>query len=265
MNVRFRIVFLILYSFLFFTSPGFPEEEKPPVPKKPETKTASPILPGERLEFSINWMGVTAGTAVMEIRPSVLIGDNKAFPIISIARSSDLISHFFPVEDRIETYLDTDSHLPVLMKIHQQEGNRVKDRSVSYDQKNKKAVQVEEGKEESFEMDPNAQDALSVLYYFRGMTFPPDGQSAIVKVYEGGKNWDLEIKIIGKEAIETPAGNFNTVKAVVMAKYEGIFLNKGDITVWFTDDKRHTPVQMKTRVVIGSVTALLVSMEEPVE
>ncbi|HXN07689.1 MAG TPA: DUF3108 domain-containing protein, partial [Nitrospiria bacterium] len=215
--------------------------------------------------FAIDWIGVNAGTAVMEVRPAIVLGENRVYPIVSIARSNDFISRFFPVEDRIETYMDTEKLLPVEIKIHQREGDRTKNRQVSYDRKNKKAVQLEEGKEERFDMDPSAQDALSVLYFFRNMKFPAEGATTVIKVFEGDKNWDLEIKMLGKESVETPAGNFNAVKVIVMAKYEGLFLNKGDITIWFADDKKHTPVQMRSRVTIGSVTVRLISMESPAE
>jgi hypothetical protein len=39
-------------------------------------------------------------------------------------------------------------------------------------------------------------------------------------------------------------------------------MNKGDITVWFTDDNRRVPVQMQSKVAIGTVKALLVSKDD---
>ncbi len=62
-----------------------------------EIKKTQAIQSGERLEFSINWMGINAGKAVMEVGPPMVIGDSKAFPITSTARSNDFISRFFPV------------------------------------------------------------------------------------------------------------------------------------------------------------------------
>jgi hypothetical protein len=227
-----------------------------------DLKTGLPFQPGERLEFLINWMGMNAGKAIMEVGKEVEIREARAFHITSIARSNDFISRFFPVEDRIETFIDTENLFPLKFMIHQREGRRVKEREVQYDQTRHKAVQLEEGKEEIFDIEPKAQDALSALYFFRTLNTPAPGESAIIKVHEGGKNWDLEVKVLGKESLDTPVGPFNTVKTVVMARYEGVFLNKGDITVWFTDDNRHLPVQMESKVVIGSVKALLVSKEE---
>ncbi|MGH7219026.1 MAG: DUF3108 domain-containing protein, partial [Nitrospiraceae bacterium] len=41
--------------------------------------------------------------------------------------------------------------------------------------------------------------------------------------------------------------------------FQGLFLNKGNIRVWFTTDDRRIPVRMKAKVVIGSIVADLVS------
>lgn len=261
---NFSALFSILFLFVLFFQSFLEEKALSSInpQNRNDIKNSLPFQSGERLEFLINWMGMNAGKAIMEVGNEVEIGGARAFHITSIARSNDFISRFFPVEDRIETFIDTENLFPLKFLIHQREGKRVKEREVHYDQARHKAVQLEEGREETFDIEPRAQDALSALYYFRTMNIPSPGESAIIKVHEGGKNWDLEVKVIGKESLDTPVGSLNTVKTVVMAKYEGVFLNKGDITVWFTDDNRHLPVQMESKVVIGSVRALLVSKED---
>ncbi|MHB8481757.1 MAG: DUF3108 domain-containing protein [Nitrospiria bacterium] len=256
--VSFAVLFIFLNQFSHYTAFSSISPD--------ERKATGAIQSGERLEFSINWLGINAGKAVLEVGNKMIeVGSSTVFHITSTARSNDFISRFFPVEDRIETFMDADHLVPLKFKAHQREGKRTKDREVNYDQINHKASQVEEGKEEVFKIAPGVQDALSALYFFRTLEFPPIGSSAFIKVYEGGKNWDLEIKVLDKETIDTPIGNFNTIKTVIMARFEGVFLNKGDITVWFTDDSRHVPVQMKSKVIIGSVTALLVSKEDEPE
>lgn len=226
-----------------------------------ETEDLPAIQPGERLKYAINWMGSNAGMAILEVGDPITLDTARVVPIISIARSNDFISRFFPVEDRVVSYFDMVKLLPIKFKMNQREGSRYKTREMRFDHAHHQVHEFEEGKEETFLIDSRAQDALSVLYFFRTLNFPSPGNSIFVKVYEGGKNWDLEIKIIGNEDVETPLGHFNTIKTIVMARFEGIFLNKGDITIWFTTDKRHIPVQMRSQVIIGSVTVQLISEE----
>jgi len=263
-KIKFVTIFSFLFLFFFIIQISGEDKALSSINHK-ENNSSPAIQSGERLEFSLDWVGINAGTAILEVGKEVNIGDSKAFHITSTARSNDFISRFFPVEDRIETFMDAQNFFPLKFLIHQREGKRVKEREVHYDQANHKVVQLEEGKETTFDIEPMAQDALSALYFFRTLQMPLPGKSAIIKVYEGGKNWDLEVKVLGKETIDTPVGSFNTVKTLVMARYEGVFLNKGDITVWFTDDDRRVPVQMQSKVVIGSVKAVLTSREDGTE
>jgi hypothetical protein len=46
---------------------------------------------------------------------------------------------------------------------------------------------------------------------------------------------------------------------LVVMPFQGIFLNQGNIRVWFTTDDRRIPVRMKAKVIIGSIVADLVS------
>lgn len=260
--MRLRWAALILFFLLmetFYQKSGFSSSGTS------ENKNVAGIQPGERLKYSINWMGTNAGMAILDVGSPVTLESGRAVQIISIARSNDFISRIFPVEDRVVTYMDIGKLLPLRSKISQSEGSRYKNRELRFDRINHKVREIEGGKETTYDIDPQAQDSLSVLYYFRTLQFPLPGNSIFLKVFEGGKNWDLEIKILGNETVDTPIGSYNTIKTVVMARYEGIFLNKGDITIWFTNDNRHIPVQMKSQVIIGSVTVQLISEETDFE
>jgi hypothetical protein len=42
-----------------------------------------------------------------------------------------------------------------------------------------------------------------------------------------------------------------------LLKAGGIFKNKGRLVIWLTDDERRMPVMMKSKVMIGSISVLL--------
>ncbi len=71
--------------------------------------------------------------------------------------------------------------------------------------------------------------------------------------------WNVEVQVLRKERLKTGLGEFNTVVIKPLMKSEGIFNRKGDMVIWLTDDDRHIPVMMKTKIVVGSVVATLVS------
>ncbi|HZX48598.1 MAG TPA: DUF3108 domain-containing protein, partial [Nitrospirota bacterium] len=54
-----------------------------------------------------------------------------------------------------------------------------------------------------------------------------------------------------------PAGTFDTIKVKTLIKFEGLFVNKGEVFIWFTDDEVKIPVKMESKIKVGTITALL--------
>jgi hypothetical protein len=70
--------------------------------------------------------------------------------------------------------------------------------------------------------------------------------------------WNLEVQILRKEKIKTKLGVFDTIVIKPLMKSEGTFNRKGDMYIWLTDDEKRIPVKLKTKIVVGHITATLV-------
>jgi hypothetical protein len=69
----------------------------------------------------------------------------------------------------------------------------------------------------------------------------------------------LKVKILDKESVEVPAGEFRSVIVQPMAE-EGALIKKAEnIAVWISQDERKIPVKVKLDIIIGSVNAELTS------
>ena len=113
---------------------------------------------------------------------------------------------------------------------------------------------------EEYPLTPGALDELSVLYYVR--TLPLLANTTVTaKVFASKKNWELEVKVLGREALDTMLGRRETLRVEPLLKYEGIFQQKGKMTVWLTDDAERIPVQMKSEIIIGSFVTTLTRRE----
>jgi hypothetical protein len=66
------------------------------------------------------------------------------------------------------------------------------------------------------------------------------------------------VKVLKKETITVPAGTFDTVMVTPILQSEGIFSREGPVYTWLTDDEKKIPVMVKTRVAVGSVSAVLI-------
>jgi hypothetical protein len=99
-------------------------------------------------------------------------------------------------------------------------------------------------------------DPLSSFYYIRTLK-PQVGRSVYVEVLDNKKLWNVEVQIIRRERVSTRLGDFDTIVIKPLLKSEGIFNRRGDMYIWLTDDDRHVPVKLQTKVALGRVTATL--------
>lgn len=208
----------------------------------------------ERLEYSIRWEFVHAGNSVLEILPE----DEQTLKIISTAWSSKFLSVFYKVEDRIEVVVDTSSLLPSTYRLKLREGRHRKEREVFFVREAGKIVQNDIHKEEikEYEAEGAVYDPISAFYLLRNMEAEV-GKPLFVKVFDNGKLYDVEVQVLKKEKISVPAGTFDTILVKPLLKSEGIFMRKGDVYIWLTDDEKKIPVKMKSKVKVGAVNAVL--------
>ena len=108
----------------------------------------------------------------------------------------------------------------------------------------------------TYAMPPEVQDALSAFYYTRFQALPLGG-SITFDYHASRKSAPMEVRVLGRQRIKTPAGRFNCVVIEPMLKAGGIFKNKGRLVIWLTDDARRMPVLMRSKVLIGSISVML--------
>ncbi|MCI0531862.1 MAG: DUF3108 domain-containing protein [candidate division Zixibacteria bacterium] len=210
---------------------------------------------GEHFEYVVKYGFITAGSAYLDIDTVVPIRGHQAYRITSRAKSSSFFSKFYNVNDRAESYLDVEGIYPVWFEKHLREGKYKSDRWVRFDHTRHIAVS---SKGDTLKIPPFVQDVLSVMYYVR--TQPLEvGKSVLLDNYADGKNYPLEVKVLRKEKKKVEAGVFNCIVVEpLIQEGAGIFVHKGSITVWLTDDKNRLPIYMKSQVIlIGSISAEL--------
>ncbi|MBA3321405.1 MAG: DUF3108 domain-containing protein [Pyrinomonadaceae bacterium] len=115
----------------------------------------------------------------------------------------------------------------------------------------------------SLEGTPVTYDLLAALYRLRALPLAP-GASYPLTAQNDGLRYAAELKVSGRETIQTPAGSFNTVATQLRVKDSPA--NNYRISIYFSEDARHLPVLITARLAAGEVRALLASSEmiEPV-
>jgi len=209
---------------------------------------------GERLEFSVGYGMIKAGTAVMEIPEIVKFAGKKCYHIISTAQSNKFFSVFFKVDDKVESLMDVHELYSLRFDKYLREGKFKADISTLFDQENHLAIY--HNSQDTFSVPAYVQDVLSAFYFVRTQDLKV-GQSIFVDNHADKKNYPLEVKVLRKEKVKVPAGSFDCVVVEPILRASGIFQQKGSLTVWLTDDEIKMPVLMKSKVVIGSISTEL--------
>jgi hypothetical protein len=221
--------------------------------------TAAPFKMPEKFIYDLTWTGIKAGTASLES-----VSDGDKFKIISTARSADWISVFYTVDDRIESTLLRNAEKsaigqPYRYRINIREGRHRRDKEVLFDQDAKKATYIDHLKKErkEYALPGLVFDPISSFFYVRLLKLVV-GEPAHVTIFDSKKIWNVEVQVLKKERISLPIGTFNTIVIKPVLQSEGIFFSKGDVLIWLTDDVKHIPVKLQTKVAVGSITATLV-------
>jgi hypothetical protein len=218
--------------------------------------------PGERLSYTISWSGfLTAGRAVMEVKAARTPEGRETYHLVSTARSAGIVSTFYTVNDTVLSIVDAEDLCSIFYGLDQTHGKRKKKRQMFFDQGKGSIKVVSDGVVEFHKIPYRVQDALSSLYYLRTRDDLRPGSSVSIDVFDGGKNWTVEVKVLGRERLQTSLGEVKTVKVVTYPKYEGVFQHVGEIMIWLTDDANKVPVLMKSKITIGSIMATLTEMK----
>ena len=221
------------------------------------------FMPGETLTYEISWSNiVTAGTAVMEVKGEKLPNGRNVLRFIASSHSVGLVDAVYPVNDRVESLFDPQIMQTLSFNLSESHGKRKRRRSLTFDHAGRTVVsRLNNDPPQTLNIPAPVQDALSSLFYLRTQDDFTIGRTHVIEVHDSGKNWSVEVHTLAREKVKTPAGEFDTIKVKTFPKYEGVFMNKGEIFIWLTDDSRKLPVLMKSTIAIGSIMTTLTDMK----
>jgi hypothetical protein len=216
------------------------------------------VQTGERLTYDISWLNILAGTAVMEVQADGIAGGGSRAKLVTTAQSRPAISKFFPVDNRVESEFDLRTQLPQHMVFHRREGKNKEDIEYTFHHAEGTVTAIRQGTTEILPIPAGTQDLISCLYYVRNQLPLTPGTSLMLNVHHDKKNRQVEVRVENIETLEGAWGKAETAQVLVIMPFKGLFINKGNIRVWFTTDERRIPVRMKAKVIIGSIVADLV-------
>lgn len=218
------------------------------LPASPE-----PFRAGESLRFSVQYGFIKAGTAWLEVPEVVDWNGHPSWRLVARAESNGFFDKVYKVRNRIESIWDQERRFSWRYFEDRHEGGYTANDTLTFEPD---SGQVRYKNGATYAVPPQVQDALSAFYYTRFQALPLGG-SVTFDYHASRKSAPMEVKVLGRQRIKTPAGRFNCIVIEPMLKAGGIFKNKGRLVIWLTDDERRMPVLMRSKVLIGSISVTL--------
>ena len=232
-------------------------QQNPPLPA-PHAGWAFPQK--QTLTYSVDWRVFPAGTAVVRFEAA---GD--AEHVSATADTSGAINLLFHVSDKFQATFDRNTGCTSEFDKQTVEGRRQVNSTLKLDYAQGKSILDEKNlsKNQTKHLETPIPgcltDLLSGLFYASSQPMEV-GKSFQLPVVDALHTVVVTMKIEGKEEIKTPLGTFKTVRVQPTAD-AGVVKNRGNIWIWYTDDERHLPVQMRARLFWGTITFRLSANE----
>lgn len=242
---------------------GHPQSLAP----KPTPPAYVPFKLGETFTYNISWKVFDAGIAIMTLGDKFNYQGEEVYKISATVRSQGIVGRVFPVLDAFESYLQTQELCSRKIVKFAREGWRQRDTVVTFDPKKHQASMEDKApnkpqlpvKRTETPIPPCVQDVISALYVVRTMNLKV-GDRFRFPINDGGNTYDVIVEVQAEETVKTPAGTFQALRLEPQV-FGGLFQKKGRMFIWLAKDAAKTPVQIKARIAIGTITATLAKIE----
>lgn len=213
--------------------------------------------------YQASWIGIPAasGRVVLHADPG-----NPALLTAEIwIGTNRLIDKFYRMRDYLREDFTAGSLQPAEMRIRQNEGRREDTFNVTFDHRDHVVTLVKHG--------PRGQQTRKFLSNnpsgpvsgaMMALTQPLQvGDSFCFDAFSGTTRYLFELRVVGRERIGTPLGEFDAFRIVPSVTYlsEGKVNDKVHQTaLWVSADARRLPLRIESTVFIGSIRIELVKV-----
>jgi hypothetical protein len=215
----------------------------------------------EKMHFSVSWSGgIKIGDLHITVAPEA---SGDGFVITARVTDHGLFKFFYPVDDTFTTAVRGPLKLPYRYDVHQLEGGMEVRRRTTYDQR-------------KFEVTYRKHDNPPTIYSIAGPTYNEfsaffitralrlhRGQRQVIPSFVDKRRHMVAVKVFGVEEKETIFRPMNTVKVMPKMHFKGLYDKDGDTVFWLTDDSCRIPVEIRSKILIGSLVAELVEYSNP--
>lgn len=207
----------------------------------------------ETLTYAVDWRVFPAGTATFHLQTE---GTNVH--VTATAATIGTVNLLFPVNDKYDSVFDRKSGCSFEYRKQIQEGRRRLTGLMELDYGRHLQKLSEKNlvsgiyKQQTSPIPGCVTDVLSGIFYVASQPLQV-GHDLHFPLADGGHVVTVTVKVEAKEPVVTPAGTFSTIRVEPTAD-AGVVKNRGNIWIWYSNDARHLPVQVRAHLFWGTIT-----------
>jgi hypothetical protein len=241
-----RVFVTSLSAALVASTPAMSQTSPPPGAMR------VPFEVGEALTYDVRFGALKVGTGRMRVLGLDTLRQRTAWHVrFSVSGGT----FFYKVNDVYESWMDvmTLSSLRYVQDLNQ--GSR--DRERTFEIFPDRAIFREttrNGPERPSVTQP--LDDGSFLFFLRTVPLEVGQNYSFDRYFRPDRN-PVVIRVLRRERVRVPAGEFDAIVVQPIIKTTGIFSEGGQAEIWLSDDEKRIMLQMKTRLSFGSLNLYL--------
>jgi hypothetical protein len=168
-------------------------------------------------------------------------------------RTTGLVDKIYEVNDVYESWVDPETYLPVRSVRNVKEQKYRFYDEVLYDHVNDSLFSLNAGHKK---VPPNVNDLISVFFYIRQNKYFEDllnGESIKIPVYHGDELFNMELKYIGTETIDTKIGRKECYVVSPIVPKGKLFKSSDDLKIYITKDANRLPIYAEFELLLGAL------------
>lgn len=213
----------------------------------------SPYQVGERLTYNVSFSNLpSAAHAEFQIVSRGVHFGREAIQLRAHVETTGLVNvALLAINNDYVTYVDPLTGLPFRSEETARDATNSADSVQNFNQPG--GNEAIPPKQKTF---PGTYDLLSAFYRARALPLAAGGEYSLA-VRGESVDYQAEIKVVGREAVNTNVGSFNAIVTEVHASGSPL----RNLKVYFSDDERHVPVLLTAKVSTGNLRAELAASE----
>lgn len=212
-----------------------------------------PYRVGERLTYNISFSNfISAAHVELLVASRATFFGREGIQLKGHVETNGVVNAaLFAINNDYVTYVDPPTGLPFRSQQTIRETARTADTVAEFSQPAGTAVIPSKSVGEF----PGTYDFLSVVYRIRALPLTV-GSTYRLSVGHENQDYQVEVRMTGREMIKTNVGSFKTILSQVRVKNESQGNSYG-MKAYFSDDQRHLPVLIIARLSAGEIRAEL--------